>query len=394
MLNVVELSARSDVPPFYVMEVMREAERLESLGREILHLEVGQPSTAAPDGALQVVQSLLGTDRMGYTGAAGLPALRSRIADWYRTRYNTAVDTDQIVVTTGASGSFVLTFLALFDAGQRVAVLEPGYPCYRNDLDALGVTAVSVPLRPEHNYRPSLDDLDGYLPLDGLIVASPSNPTGTIIPESQMRALIDWCQANKVALIVDEIYHGITFGDPPPSALGLIDDPGESPNPPVVVINSFSKFFSMTGWRVGWVATQPTVAARIERLAQSLTIAPPTVSQHCALASFDCLDELESNVDRYRDNRDVILRGLASAGLTKTAPADGAFYVWCDVSQFGLDSQLLAARWLEEIGVASTPGVDFDQRRGSDFIRFSYAGDAADLDQACQAIAEWMTTVD
>ncbi len=389
---MVQLSDRSDVPPFYVMEVMREAERLESEGRDILHLEVGQPSTAAPAGALEAVEGLLGTDRLGYTGAAGLPALRKRITQWYQWRYETDIDVDQVVVTTGASGSFVLSFLALFDPGQRVVVLEPGYPCYRNDLAALGVSAVPVALSADNDYRPSLSDLESCLPLDGLVVASPSNPTGTVIPEDQMRNLISWCRGNNVTLIVDEIYHGITFGDAPPTALGLLDQsPGET-DAPVVVINSFSKYFSMTGWRVGWVATQPAVAARIERLSQSLTIAPPTVSQHCALAAFDCIDELEANVARYRDNRRILLEGLASAGLDKTAPADGAFYVWCDVSLLGHGSQHLAARWLDEIGVATTPGIDFDQRRGSDFIRFSYAGGADELERACQALAHWMNT--
>ncbi len=389
--QMANLSTRSDVPPFYVMEVMRAAEQLESQGRTVLHLEVGQPSTAAPAGALQSVAALLGTDRLGYTGAAGLPALRQRISQWYLDRYQTDVGVEQIVVTTGASGSFVLTFLALFDAGQRVAVFEPGYPCYRNDLSALGISTVPIPLGPENDYRPSLDDLNASLPLDGLIVASPSNPTGTIIPEDQMRDLILWCREYDVALIVDEIYHGITYGEPPPSALGLLENEEKTGGPPLVVINSFSKYFSMTGWRVGWVATDQAVAARIERLAQSLTIAPPTVSQYCALAAFDSTDELEANVNRYRENRLIILQGLASAGFDRNAPADGGFYVWTDVSHLGIDSQHLAARWLEEIGVAATPGIDFDVRRGGDFIRFSYAGSADELDTACERLAHWIS---
>lgn len=384
------LSQRSDIPPFYVMEVMRAAERLEATGKPVLHLEVGQPSTGAPAGALAQVRRLLATNPLGYTGAAGLPELRDKIVDWYRTRYDAAIGNDQVVVTTGASGSFVLTFLALFDHGDRVAIFEPGYPCYRNDLTALGVSAVSVPLDPDNSYHPSIQALEDLGPLDGVVVASPSNPTGTIIPNEKMAELSSWAARRGVKLIVDEIYHGITFGPAPATAASLLDTEPGSTSATTVVVNSFSKYFSMTGWRVGWVVATPDVAARIERLAQSLTIAPPTISQHCALAAFDCLDELDANVERYRVNRTVILDGLAAAGLTKIAPADGAFYVWCDVSHLEIESQVLASRWLNEIGVATTPGIDFDPVRGSDFIRFSYAGEASELRQAGDAIGAWI----
>ena len=379
-------SARSDVAPFYVMEVMRAAEERESAGLEVLHLEVGQPSTGAPAGSIAAVEAAMRSDKLGYTGAAGLPSLRDRIARWYLDRHDLSVPSDRIVVTTGASGSCVLTFLAAFDSGDRVGVLEPGYPCYRNDLHALGAEVVTIPVDHDTDFRPTPDRLDAALPLDGLIVASPSNPTGTVLPPAELEAIVGWADANDVALIVDEIYHGITYDVECPTALVHGDD--------LIVFNSFSKYFSMTGWRLGWVVAPPPMAEVIERLSQSLTIAPPTVSQIAGLAAFDCLDELDRNVDRYRRNRQVILDGLGRAGIDRIAPADGAFYVWADVSHLtprvGSTSQDLARLWLEELGVAATPGIDFDQRRGHDFIRFSYASSTEAITEAMERLGRWV----
>ncbi len=378
----MEPSARSGVAPFYVMEVMRAAEAREAAGLSVLHLEVGQPSTPAPAGSRAAVAAAMESDPLGYTGAAGLPALREAIAGWYRERYAVEVGTDRIVVTTGASGSCVLGFLALFEPGQRVAVFEPGYPCYRNDLEVLGIEVVSIPLDPAAGFRPSLDELDRHGPLDGLIAASPSNPTGTVLPPDQLEELVAWSEERGTRLVVDEIYHGITFGQPTATALAFGSE--------VTVLNSFSKYFSMTGWRVGWIVAPPTVAEAIERLAQSLTIAAPTIGQVAALAAFGCRDELEANVDRYRTNRDIVLDGLAAMGLDRSAPADGAFYVWTDVSELGLDSQELCRRWLDELGVAATPGIDFDRARGHDYVRFSYAGAGDELREAMARLSEWI----
>ncbi len=379
-------SVRSDVAPFYVMEVMRAAERREQAGLEVLHLEVGQPSTGAPAGAVAAVEQAMGSDNLGYTGAAGMPRLRERIARWYRDRYGIDVSADRIVVTTGASGSCVLTFLAAFDAGQRVGVLEPGYPCYRNDLEALGAEVVTIPVGHDTDFRPGIGQLDDALPLDGLVIASPSNPTGTVLPPSELQAVVGWAADRDVVLVVDEIYHGITYDVDCPSALQYGDD--------LIVFNSFSKYFSMTGWRLGWVVAPPAMAIAIERLSQSLTIAPPTVSQVAGLAAFDCLDELDANVDRYRRNRLVVLDGLARAGLVRNAPADGAFYVWTDVSHLvpvaGSSSQDLARVWLDELGVAATPGIDFDRTRGHDFIRFSYASSTEAVSAAMDRIGAWV----
>jgi aspartate/methionine/tyrosine aminotransferase len=363
------------------MEVMRAAEALEQRGTTVLHLEVGQPSTPAPAGVLASAREALAIDKLGYTGAAGLGVLRQRIADWYERYYDLTVEPERIVVTTGASGSCVLAFLALFDPGQRVAVLEPGYPCYRNDLLAFGIEVVAVPVGPETSFRPTVEQLSAAGPLDGLVVASPSNPTGTVLDARQLAELTNWARANRVQLIADEIYHGITYDRPATTALA--HDPG------TVVINSFSKYFSMTGWRLGWVVAPPELAEAIERLAQSLTVAPPTLSQLAAVAAFDCTEELDGNVARYRANRQILLEGLPAAGMDRLAPADGAFYVWADVAHLCDDSQQLCRRWLDELAVAATPGIDFDQPRGHRYVRFSYAGAGDDLSEAMNRLARW-----
>lgn len=375
-------SNRSNVAPFHVMEVMRAAEQREAEGAEVLHLEVGQPATSAPAGALAAASEALTADKLGYTGAAGTPILRRAIAQWYADRYEVEIDTDRIVVTTGASGSFVLGFLALFDAGQRVAVLEPGYPCYRNDLMALGVEVVTVTVGHQTGFRPTIEQLDAIGPVDGLIVASPSNPTGTVLPPDELAAVIAWADDNDVKLIVDEIYHGITYDVATPTALAYSER--------CIVMNSFSKYFSMTGWRLGWVVAPPAIAVAIERLAQSLTIAPPTISQVAAVAAFDCTPELEANVARYRRNRQLTLQGLSDAGLDRMAPPDGAFYAWVDVSDLGQDSQSLCREWLDTLGIAATPGVDFDQANGHSFVRFSYAGSEHDIVEAMARLKSWM----
>lgn len=374
-------STRSDVPPFYVMEVMRAADQRQAAGREVLHLEVGQPSTPAPAGAREAAARALTEDVLGYTGAAGMASLRQRISAWYDERYGLDVPVERIVVTTGASGSCVLGFLALFEAGHRVAVLEPGYPCYRNDLLAFGIDVVPLAVGHDTGFRPTVHQLDALGPIEGLVVASPSNPTGTVLPDEVLADIVGWASANGVRLVVDEIYHGISYDVPTPSALGYSDD--------LVVINSFSKYFSMTGWRLGWIVAPPTIAVAVERLAQSLTIAAPTLSQVAALAAFDCTAELEANVERYRRNRAIVLDGLAAAGLDRMAPADGAFYAWVDVSELGVDSQELCARWLDELGIAATPGIDFDPRRGGDFVRLSYAGSAEDVTEAMARLERW-----
>ncbi len=374
-------SRRSQIAPFHVMEVMRAAQEHERLGNRVLHLEVGQPSTPAPAGARAAATAAIEGDTLGYTAALGLPALRERIARWYDERHGVEVSADQIVVTTGASGSCVLAFLALWDSGARVGVIEPGYPCYRNDLEAFGVEVIGVPVDIATDCKPTIAQLDAALPLDGLVIASPNNPTGTVLGTDDLAAITDWAATNDVQLVVDEIYHGITFETPAPSALEHTAD--------AVVFNSFSKYFSMTGWRLGWIVAPLELVPALERLAQNLSICPPAVSQIAGLAAFDCVDELEANVAVYAANRQVMLDGLADAGFDQLAPADGAFYVWADITHLGIDSVTLCRRWLHELDIAATPGIDFDPRRGTDFVRFSYAGSAPDITDAMARLRAW-----
>ncbi|MEM7337700.1 MAG: aminotransferase class I/II-fold pyridoxal phosphate-dependent enzyme [Actinomycetota bacterium] len=378
---VGRLSNRSEIPPFYVMEVMRAAEAKAAAGVEVLHLEVGQPSTPAPATVLAAAHTALDADRLGYTGAAGLVALRERIAAWYDRRYGLTVDPGRVVVTTGASGSCVLSFLALFDPGDRVGVLSPGYPCYRNDLLAFGIDVVEIPVGHDTGFRPTVELLSAAGPLDGLVVASPSNPTGTVLHDDELAALVEWADATDTQLVADEIYHGITYDRPAPSVLAHTDN--------AVVLNSFSKYFSMTGWRLGWIVAPDDVAEATERLAQSLTVAPPTLSQVAAIAAFDAEEELDANVARYRTNRQVLIDGLDAAGISRLAPADGAFYVWADVSHLDVPATELSRRWLDELSIAVTPGIDFDRQRGEQFIRFSYAGATAEIGEAVDRLGRW-----
>lgn len=373
-------STRSQVAPFHVMEVMRAAEQRELDGHTVLHLEVGQPSTSAPEGALVAAELALRNDRLGYTTALGIPPLRQRIADWYQRQYGLEISPDRIVATTGASGSCVLAFLALWDHGDRVGVLEPGYPCYRNDLQTFGIEPVAIPVGPESDYRPTVEHLEAAGPLDGLVIASPSNPTGTVLLAEHLDTVLGWAKANKVRVVMDEIYHGITYGSATPTALAHDDD--------VVVFNSFSKYFSMTGWRLGWIVAPEEMITPLERLAQNLTIAPPTLSQLAGVAAFDCTDELDANVERYRTNRQILLDGLPAAGIDRIAPPDGAFYIWADVSHLTDDSQALCAQWLAELDIAVTPGIDFDPVRGYRFVRFSYARSADDMQAAMTKLVQ------
>jgi len=380
---VLKRSARGGVPPFIVMDVMRSANAREAAGHAVVHLEVGQPATAAPRGVLKAANRAMGAFPLGYTEAIGIQALRQRIAEHYQSFYNRAVDPDRIIVTTGSSGGFVLAFLAAFDAGDRVALADPGYPAYRNILLALGIDAVSLPTGAETRFQPSpalLDTVKG--PLDGLIVASPANPTGTMLDPDALAALADYCCDRGIRLISDEIYHGITYDGRVETALAFTDQ--------AVIINSFSKYFSMTGWRIGWMVAPDDLLRPIECLAQNLFISPPSLSQHAALATFDCGAELDANVRRYARNRQILLDGLPALGMDRLAPADGAFYIYADISRYGLDSDLFCARLLDEAGVAMAPGRDFDQARGGDFVRISFAGSNEDMEQAVARLARWV----
>jgi aspartate/methionine/tyrosine aminotransferase len=377
---VIEAALRAvAVPPFHAMAMSREAARLEASGRRILHLEVGQPSTPLPRLASDAVRAHL-DDPLGYTNAAGLHSLRRQLADRY-----TDVSAERVLIVAGASAGFTLAFLTLFEPGARVGVLEPGYPCYRNALLALGIEPVAIPVGPDSRWAPTPAHLDAAGELDGLVLASPSNPTGTVLSADALADITAACRARGIAVIADEIYHGIVDGPP---AAKVLDH-----HPEAFVVNSFSKYWSMTGWRVGWVVVPDSLIDTVERLQQNLYICAPHVSQIAALAALDATEELDAHVARYRENRTIVVDGLAAAGITDIAPADGAFYVYAHVPHLttavGLDSLQLTTRWLHEIGVAATSGVDFDLARGHEYVRFSYAGTGADMAEACDLLAGW-----
>jgi aspartate/methionine/tyrosine aminotransferase len=378
----VKTSRRSDVPPFYAMEVLREANARAAAGGQVLHLEVGQPSTAAPSAVIEAAKRALDTHQLGYTEALGIGDLRRCIAMHYRDMYGLAVDPARVVVTTGSSGGFMLSFLAAFDHGDRVALAAPGYPAYRNILQALGLMPVSIPAGAESRFQPTVAHLAALdLPVQGLILASPSNPTGTMLSRAELAALYAYCRERGIRLISDEIYHGITYGEPAATALAFGDA--------AIVVNSFSKYFSMTGWRLGWMVLPEDLLRPVERLAQNLFISPPTLPQIAAQAVFDCKDELDGNVRRYAENRRVLLEQLPRAGFDSLAPADGAFYIYADVSRLTNDSQEFCRRMLAETGVAATPGIDFDPERGHRFVRFSFAGTTADIATAAERLIAW-----
>lgn len=372
-----------------VMEVLRAANARQAAGGDVLHLEIGQPSTPAPKGVIAAAAHALAADRLAYTDALGLPALREGIARWYQDRHGVVISPHRVVVTTGSSGAFLLAFLAAFDPGDRVALAAPGYPAYRNILKTAGLVPVELPTGPETRFQPTPALLDGLLaqggePIRGLIVASPSNPTGTMLDPAAMAALGDWCRRHGVWLISDEIYHGIEYGTVP-AATALAVDGGEG----AITVNSFSKYFSMTGWRLGWAVVPERLVRSVECLAQNLYISPPTLSQHAAAVAFDCVEELERHVARYRRNRDILLDLLPSAGFGKLAPADGAFFIYADISDRTDDSQAFCTRLLNETGVALTPGVDFDPLRGHHTVRISFAGAEAEMVEAARRLRAW-----
>lgn len=379
----LKVAGRGSIPPFIVMDVMRAANERAASGETVLHLEVGQPSTPAPRGVLDAARQALGDDRLGYTDALGVPSLRERIARSYAEDHGVAVAPRRVVAATGSSGAFVLAFLAAFEAGDRVALASPGYPCYRNILSALGVEPVSIPVGPDTNFQPTPDHLDAIAgDLDGLIIASPSNPTGTMIPADGLRDLVNYCEYRGVRIISDEIYHGITYGEPACSILAFTDE--------AIVVNSFSKYYSMTGWRLGWMVIPESLIRAVECLAQNLFISPPTLSQLAAVAAFDCGEELEANVAKYARNRDLLLAELPKAGFEKLSNADGAFYLYADIAHLTNDSLGFSRRMLAETGVAATPGVDFDPDRGHLFMRFSFARDTGDIAEAARRLRAWL----
>src|SRR5215468_10349229 len=383
--DLLAASTRSNVPPFMVMDVMSSAERIEAAGGHVIHMEVGQPAAPAPKVALAAARAALEGGRIDYTSALGIPSLRERIARHYRDTYGCAVDAGRIVVTTGSSGAFILAFLAMFEPGDRIAVTVPGYPPYRHILTALGCEPVLIETSGETRHALTGEALlaaHRRTPLKGVLVGSPANPTGTMMSREALTSLIAAAQSAGIRFISDEIYHGLDYAFPAVTAAEL--------SPHSLVINSFSKYFCMTGWRIGWMVVPETLVRPIERLQQNLAISVPTLSQFAAEAAFDGVDEMEAVKRGYVENRRILIEGLPKAGVTDFLPADGAFYLYADVSRFTADSFDFAKRMLEEAHVAATPGVDFDPIHGKSFVRFSYARSADDMREAVARIARWL----
>ena len=378
-------SKRSNVPPFIVMDVMAQAAAIEAKGGRVIHMEVGQPFHPAPEAARAAAQTALAHGRIGYTEALGIASLRARIARHYQDTYDLALDPARVVVTTGSSGGFILAFLALFEPGDRVALANPGYPPYRHILSALGCEPVLIETTAETRWTltgKALIAAHREKPLKGLLIASPANPTGTMMDADHLSQLIAVAEAEGIRVISDEIYHGLDYAFAAETAANISDH--------ALVINSFSKYFCMTGWRVGWMVVPPSMLRAVERLQQNLAISVPTLAQIAAEAAFDGRAEMEAVKHGYEQNRRILTEGLPKIGLAKFLPVDGAFYLYADVSQFSNDSLDFAKRMLNEAGVAATPGIDFDPVNGHNFLRFCYAGSAAEMHDAVERIGAWL----
>ena len=379
-----QLAKRSAIDPFIVMDVMAAANAREAKGADVIHMEVGQPGTPAPRAACERAVAALQSERLGYTEALGIPALRARIARWTAERYGVSIAPERVVVTSGSSAGFVLAFLALFDVGASIGLPSPGYPCYRQIASALGVRPRLIETSGQGRWMPTVADVETLAAegAAGLLLASPNNPTGTMALASRLRELVEACRKHRLWFISDEIYHGLEYAAPAETALAHSDA--------AIVVNSFSKYFSMTGWRVGWLIVPEALVRPIERLAQNLYISPPAVSQVAALGAFDGIEELEAIKRGYARNRAMLLEELPRAGFTTIVPADGAFYLYAHVSRFTPDSEAFAKAMLAEIGVAVTPGIDFDPVHGRNYLRFSYAGPEPAMREAARRIKDWM----
>jgi len=377
----LKVSKRGMINPFIVMDVMRSAHRLEEMGADIIHLEVGQPSTSAPTRVIEAAQNAIDKEVLGYTDSLGLPFLRERIAEHYLSFYGVLIDPSRVVVTTGSSGGFLLAFISAFEPGDRVALAAPGYPAYRNILISLGVEPVLLQTTAADRFQPTIELLESNGKLDGLILASPSNPTGTMVSREDMKHLVSWCSTAGVRLISDEIYHGITYGAKSETVADLDEN--------AIIINSFSKYFSMTGWRLGWILVPEELMRSIECLSQNIFISPPTLSQHAGVEAFNCDEELLANVERYTKNREFLLKYLPAAGFSNLAPADGAFYLYADITSQSDNSAEFCRRMLSEALVATTPGIDFDPFNGNRYIRFSFSGSETDMLIACERLSNW-----
>ena len=383
----LKVAARANVPPFHVMDLLAAAQRRARSHGDLVDLVAGQPSTPAPAPVREAAKRALDSRVLGYTEALGIPELREAICGHHRRLHGLEIDIDDVIVTTGSSGGFLLAFLAAFEPGDRVAIARPGYPCYRNVLTALGCEVVELPAGPESRFQPTpamLESLDE--PVQGLVVASPANPTGTMLRPDELAALAAWCEADGVQLVSDEIYHGIEYADPP------LHSSAWQTSREAIVFDSFSKYFSMTGWRIGWMLVPERLRRPVDVLTGNFTICPPVLSQYAALAAFDDASyaECDGHVARYAENRAILLDGLPRLGIDRLAPADGAFYVYADVGHLTDDSMAFCHRLLADTGVATAPGIDFDTAVGNRFVRFSFAGTPQDATEALRRMEAWL----
>ncbi len=379
----MKVSNRSHIQPFHAMEVLREANNLELKGKNIWHLETGEPVTGAPEKVRVAAQKYLDSGRIGYTDALGIPDLRKRISLHYLEYYDLNIPEDRIIVTTGSSGGLLLSLLSAFDVGDKVVVTEPGYPAYSNMLKALGLLPIYCSTEADSRYQPTVEQLESLnAKPDGMIIASPANPTGSILKDKEIKTLVDWCNINKVRIIADEVYHRVTYGCRAETILKSTEE--------AIIINGFSKYYAMTGWRLGWIVIPEKFLKPIERLAQNLFISAPALSQASAIYAFDSSQELDENLKRYERNKDILQASLKRSGFGNSNTAQGAFYLYVDVSPFTHSSQDFCKRMLHEAGVAATPGIDFDRVRGQNYVRFSYAGHTNDIECAAESIEKWI----
>ncbi len=392
MSDRMQVAARANVPPFHVMDLLAAAARRQASHGDLVNMVAGQPSTGAPAAVRAEAKRLLDEDTLGYTVATGIPTLRDAVAAHHRRTTGIEVTRDDVVITTGSSGGFLLAFLAAFDAGDRVVMARPGYACYRNVLRALGCEVVELECGPETRFQPTVEQLEAAYaegPVAGLVIASPANPTGTMLLPDELDAIARWCEEHRVRLVSDEIYHGITYDGSAPRSAWQTSRTG-------IVFGSFSKYFSMTGWRLGWMLVPEDLRRPVDVLTGNFTICPPALSQHAAVAAFTpgSYAELDGHVARYAENRTILLEGLPRLGIEKLAPADGAFYAYADIAHLtaasGLDSHAWCLKLLEDTGVACAPGVDFDTRRGGEHVRFSFAGSGEEISEGLARLGRWL----
>tara|TARA_Y100001970_G_scaffold243807_2_gene309399 strand:+ start:4853 stop:6004 length:1152 start_codon:yes stop_codon:yes gene_type:complete len=379
----MKISERSKIPPFYALEVFREANALESRGVKVIHLETGEPGSRLPNIIAKAANDALKNKKLGYTESLGLPELRMRIANHYLKYYGIKIPYQRIVITTGSSAGLLLSIIAAFNVGDKIAICEPGYPAYRNMVKSLGGEIVTIPTNIENGFQLNVSLLEKLdTKINGLIVASPANPTGSMLENKEVRNIANWCIDNEVQIISDEIYHGITYDNKANSFLEF--------NPNTIVTNGFSKYFAMTGWRIGWLVLPDELTITIEKLLQNLYISAPTISQYAALKAFDCSNELEQNILTYKINRDILYNSLKNSGFGKICNPNGAFYLYAHLGQLSKSSEDFCKKMLEEAHVAATPGIDFDKSKGCEYVRFSYAGETKNIKIASLAINKWI----